>query len=78
MTRDVHIRTVWARPRWYALILTRSSPRDRRDILERTPDRVTDLEAIADAELMAHGRGWHVKSVRPLPTGAFAKPMRRR
>jgi len=36
MTRDVHIRTVWTRGRWYAIILTRARPRDRRDIL-KTP-----------------------------------------
>ena len=78
MTRDVHIRTVWTRDRWYALILTRARPRDRRDILESTPDRVTELEAMVDAELMAHGRGWRAKSKRRLPTGAFAKPRKRR
>ncbi len=77
MTRDVHIRTVWTRGRWYAIILTRARPRDRQDILERTPIRETVLEANAEAELMAHGRGWRVKSVSLLPPGAFSKPRRR-
>ncbi len=78
MTRDVHIRTVWTRGRWYAIILTRARPRDRRDIIERTPIRETVLEANAEAELMAHGRGWRVKSVSLLPQGEFSKPRRRR
>lgn len=78
MTRDVHIRTVWTRGRWYAIILTRGRPRDRQDIIERTPIRETVLEANAEAELMAHGRGWRVKSVSLLPQGAFSKPRRRR
>lgn len=74
MTRDVHVRTVATRSRWFAYILTRSRPRDRRDILERTPERSTLLEANAEAELMAHARGWRIKSVRLLPAGAFSQP----
>ena len=73
MKRDVHIRTVWARPRWYAYILCRARPRDRRDILERTPERATSSEPEAEAQLLAAARGWRVRSVGMLTEGAFAR-----
>jgi hypothetical protein len=69
--RRVRIRHATDGGRYYALIIDPRAPRDRRSILERTPLRDAALEAIAEAELMAHGRGWRVISVRPLAAGYF-------